>query len=138
MFDFLSQTLTSLESDHSALRCGTASGRCCLAEISLEHIVIGVGGPELLEELLLRNVALPVFIESLKEHLDFLVGQGDLEANQSVLQFFQRYCTRVVIIYEPEAFLYRYVVSAEVFTNLPENSPLPLNRELLLYIRSNQ
>jgi hypothetical protein len=73
----------------------------------------------------------------MKEHLDFLVSQCDLEANHSILELLYRHRARIIIVYEPETLLYRYVVSPQVLSDLSEDSPLPLDSELLFY-KSNE
>ena len=133
-------TLYLLRQAHILLLSGSSGARHCptasrgLSLLVLEHIVICVCSPELLQELLLADVALLVFIESGQENLQLLVREvSNLEADQGLPHLVQGYGGRVVFVYEVEALVDCDVVLSQVLSNLPEDASLPLDGELFLY-----
>lgn len=104
----------------------------CCRVIPVEEVVVGVGGPELLEELGLGDVALLFVVEAGEEDLDLLVRKAHLKADQRLPQLLQRHCLAPILVDQVEALLNGHIVSAEELANFAEYSPLPFHRELLL------
>lgn len=72
-----------------------ASGSCslCLIFIGnlsvfliLEHIVVGVGSPETLNELMLVEMALTLWIDAVDESLKLFIGQAQVKSDDGLLQ----------------------------------------------------
>ena len=132
--DLLSEAHVLLLSGAGRAQHGATAG-CGLPLLVLEHIIIGVCGPELLQELLLSDIAFLFLVESREENLKLLVGEvRDLEPDQCLSQLLQRHGGRFVLINKVEALVNGNIVLSQVFTDLPEYPPLPLDSELFLYM----
>ena len=69
----------------------------------------------------------------MQEHLDLLVGETDLEPDQSCLQLVYGYGLGAVLVDEVETLLDRDVVASQVLPYLSEDPSLPFDSVLLIY-----
>lgn len=89
------------------------------------HVVVSVGRPESLDELVLAHVAFVVRVQPVEEDFDFFVREAEVEGDQSCAQFAHLNCVRFISVNQFEAFLNGLVETHKVFTDFLEDASLP-------------
>lgn len=102
---------------------GVVVNKCLVAK----DVIVGVGRPEPLDELLLSDVALVLGVESREESFGLLVRKTEVKPDDRVLKLWDRDCLRVVCVDHAEALVDRDVQTHQVVTNLLENAAFPFH-----------